>query len=303
MRADNLTGSRFEEILIHLETQLLAELPKARAETSHAGDKGAKVEAATRDLLSKRLPSHLSVGCGKVYDAFGGESGQTDLVIANQDQPFTYPRHVPGEYLLEGVSAVGEIKSKLTLSEVKKSIALATKYKSLRPIRRSTDKPSNVSQYMDETDEMPPFFLLAFESSVSITKLTELLSAVPDVPPPPDKSFPDDHPQPPIDAVCILGKGVLWNLRCGDGGIKFAVSSGPDKGRLITGWFGFETAAPLAWTLSWLHLAMPRITRSYPVLGPYIVPGNRVVTFSPSDSGAATLEESIIKGTARQAKS
>ncbi|WP_206676446.1 DUF6602 domain-containing protein [Mycobacteroides franklinii] len=144
----NLTGSRFEEILIHLETQLLAELPKARAATSHGGDKGAKVEAATRELLSERLPSNLWVGCGKVYDAFGGESGQSDVVIANQDQPFTYPKHVPGEYLIEGVSAIGEVKSKLTAAELTKSVALATKYKSLRPIRRSTDKPSNWSQYM-----------------------------------------------------------------------------------------------------------------------------------------------------------
>ena len=137
--AVNLTGSRFEEILIHLETQLLAELPKARAATSHRGDKGAKVEAATRELLSERLSSNLWVGCGKVYDAFGGESGQTDIIVANQDQPFGYPKHVPGEYLIEGVSAVGEIKSKLTIAELRKSIDLATKYKSLRPIRRATE--------------------------------------------------------------------------------------------------------------------------------------------------------------------
>ena len=143
---------------------------------------------------------------------------------------------------------------------------------------------------MDETDEIPPFFLLAFESTVSITKLTELLGAVGDVPPPEGKSFPDDHPQPPIDAICILRKGVLWNLRCGDGAIKFTATSAPDEGKLITGWYGFETSAPLAWTLSWLHLAMPRIQRSYPIFGPYIVPGNREVTFSPSDLGGCHAE-------------
>jgi hypothetical protein len=49
--AGNLTGSRFEEILIHLEHELLAALPKARAGTSHGGDKGAKVEAATRRIV------------------------------------------------------------------------------------------------------------------------------------------------------------------------------------------------------------------------------------------------------------
>jgi hypothetical protein len=82
--------------------------------------------------LSERLPPNLRIGCGKVYDAFGGESSQTDLIIANQDQPFIYTKHVPAEYLIEGLSAVGEIKCDLTTAELGKSITLARKYKSLR---------------------------------------------------------------------------------------------------------------------------------------------------------------------------
>jgi hypothetical protein len=91
--AANLTGSHFEEVLIHLEHQLLAELPR-RAQV--------QVTEATKGQRSR-------LRCGKVYDAFGGESGQTDPTIANQDQPFTYPKQVPGEYLIGGLSAVGEI--------------------------------------------------------------------------------------------------------------------------------------------------------------------------------------------------
>jgi hypothetical protein len=52
------------------------------------------------------------------------------LRVADQDQPFGYPKHVPGEYLVEGVSAVGEIKSKLTIAELRKSVELLTKLRS-----------------------------------------------------------------------------------------------------------------------------------------------------------------------------
>jgi hypothetical protein len=44
----------------------------------------------------------------------------------------SYTKHVPAEYLIEGLSAVGEIKCDLTTAELGKSITLARKYKSLR---------------------------------------------------------------------------------------------------------------------------------------------------------------------------
>ena len=57
-----------------------------------------------------------------VYDSFGDESGQIDIVIANGDQPFTFPWAESGEYAIEGVSAVGEIKSNLTAATLKDCI-------------------------------------------------------------------------------------------------------------------------------------------------------------------------------------
>lgn len=287
-----MTGSRFEEILLHTEIQLKAELAKARSATSHSGDKGAKVEHALREVLRTYLPIHLRVGSGKVYDAFGGESGQTDVVIANQDQPFVYQEECAGEYLIEGVSAVAEVKSRLTAKELGKTVELARKFKSMRPIRRPTDHPSNVSESMDETDQMPPFLLFAFESKLTLPGIVDRLSALSEVPPPEIGSYSNDHPQPPIDAVCVLGLGVAWNLRTGDGTVRFLT----DQNRLLDGWFGFETLAPLAWTLSWLHLAMPRISRSYPVFGPYVVPKGVEGVLGPSDSGVPAIPMSAMRG-------
>jgi hypothetical protein len=60
------------------------------------------------------MPPNLSIGEGGVYDTYGDESAQMDIVIANGDQPFTLPAGQSGEYVIEGVSAVGEVKSNLT---------------------------------------------------------------------------------------------------------------------------------------------------------------------------------------------
>jgi hypothetical protein len=56
-----------------------------------------------------------------------------DVVIANGDQPFTLPQGESGEYVIEGVSAVGEVKSNLTPRQLTNCIEKHAKYKRLRP--------------------------------------------------------------------------------------------------------------------------------------------------------------------------
>ena len=58
-------------------------------------------------------------------------------------------------------------------------------------------------------------------------------------------------PQPPIDVVCLLGQGVLLNLRNGD----LAIGTVDEKdGSLSKGWMAIDTAPPLAATLAYLHI-------------------------------------------------
>ena len=106
------------------------------------------------------MPPNLSIGEGIVYDSFGDESGQTDIVIANGDQPFTFPVGESGEYAIEGVSAVGEIKSNLTAAELTNCIEKATKYKHLRQIVGRHDQIRNLSPYTRGTSVLPPFFVI-----------------------------------------------------------------------------------------------------------------------------------------------
>ena len=101
--------TRFDRVLRGVEKKLSIALDLARAEADHSGIKGGKVEHDTRKVLRDHLPPNLSIGEGIVFDSFGDESGQMDVVIANGDQPFTFPWGESGEYVIEGVSAVGEV--------------------------------------------------------------------------------------------------------------------------------------------------------------------------------------------------
>ena len=72
-------------------------LDLARDEADHPGTKGTKVEVATRKVLRDHLPPNVTMGEGIVYDSFGDETRQTDIIIANGEQPFTFPWGESGE--------------------------------------------------------------------------------------------------------------------------------------------------------------------------------------------------------------
>lgn len=150
-------STRFERVLVGVGKELSTALDRARAEADHAGIKGDKVEVATRKVLHDRMPPTLSIGEGIVYDSFGDETGQTDIIVANGDQPFTFPWGESGEYVIEGVSAVGEVKSKLTPGELKDCIDKGTTYKRLRQIIGPSDRILNYSAYTAETSSLHRF--------------------------------------------------------------------------------------------------------------------------------------------------
>jgi hypothetical protein len=260
--------TRFERVVKGVEKELAIALQRARDEADHAGIKGEKVEVATRKVLRDRMPPNLRIGEGIVYDSFGDETGQTDIVVANGEQPFTFPWGESGEYLIEGVSAVGEVKSKLTPAELTDCIKKGTTYKHLRQCLGASDRILNRSPYMTETSVLPPFFVIAHEPGMTIKTLLQKLHDATPVPMPEGKDFPNDSPQPPLDAVCILGQGVALNQRSGQGP-AFRLSG---AGKPFPGWIFMENDAPLAITLGWLHMAMPRILRAYSAVGLYNMP-------------------------------
>lgn len=261
--------TRFERVLKEVEDGLRVSLNKARAETRHPGKKGTKVEIAARQVLREYMPPNLDIGEGGVYDSYSDESAQMDIVIANGDQPFTFPPGESGEYVIEGVSAVGEVKSKLTPTRLTDCIEKGTKYKQLRPTFGPEDRVTNMSDFMRESDMLPPFFVLAFESSMTMQKLIDTLNTAVLVELPTGKPCPGATPQPPLDAVCVLGKGLALYQRASVGPLFHIMET---AGPPYVGWFSYDNDTPLASLLAWLHTVMPRQLRRESVVHQYFVP-------------------------------
>lgn len=109
-----MVESRIRKLIGAQQERLLAALTEARAKFDHPGDIGsAGLESAFREFLEANLPRRLSVGQGEVIDGEGHISGQTDVLILDEDHPFRLDPKEPGLALIEGVAAAGELKSML----------------------------------------------------------------------------------------------------------------------------------------------------------------------------------------------
>jgi hypothetical protein len=108
--------------IAQVEQQMRSELAKARATFAHNAYRGDEGEAAFRSVLRQFLPRRFELGHGEVIDSFGWRSAQTDVVIANEDHPFIFSPDKPGLFLIEGVSAAGEVKAVLTRQKLADSL-------------------------------------------------------------------------------------------------------------------------------------------------------------------------------------
>lgn len=236
---------------------------------------GERVEAEFRRTLAKFLPAGFAVGHGKVYDAFGDSSKQTDVIITSPEHPFTFPDDQAGWYLIEGVAAVAEVKSVLTTAELADAAAKGAVFKELRVTTPDDDAAilgANQWNYLTQCAALPPFILIAFENQVNMGTLRTRLSEFPLVNPLPEKCVLPmrfgNQPQPPIDAVCILGSGVCLHFRPDD----MLQSTNPANGEPATCWFWIGTKAPLAMMIGWIQqMMMPRF-RGTSILSQYVFP-------------------------------
>jgi hypothetical protein len=267
------TGLRFETILTNAEQSIRLDLDKARLESNHSLTIGEQTEAAVRKALRGYVPASFSVGHGHIYDAYGDGSQQTDVVITNADHPLTFPEDRSGTYLVDGVAAAGEVKARLTTKDLEDCIHKGTTFKELRMTGRVGDfvMTSTDQAYMRQLGMVPPFFVIAIDSRLRPDTVGKKLAKAGLVPPPEGKSegpLDDaDTPQPPVDAVCVLGKGVHLYIRP-DNPFGMKLIGAPEQ----SVWAYIPTDAPLAFTLMWLHSAMPKMLRGKSVLVPYLMP-------------------------------
>lgn len=219
-----LTGLRFESILMNAEQGLQLALDKARLESDHGLTIGEQAETAVRTVLRGYLPSGYAVGHGHVYDAYGDGSKETDVIITNPDHPLSFPEDRAGTYVVDGVSAAGEVKAKLDVGKLVDCIAKGTRFKKLRLTINDGDHviTPRHQKLIKQIGLVPPYFVVAFDSKIKPDTVCRRLQNAGLISPPEGKSLgPQDdgnEPQPPLTpcvswgkaSICSYGPKIRW---------------------------------------------------------------------------------------------
>ena len=243
-----------------VEAQMKARLKELRITFTHPGDKGVSVEDTFRKFLREYLPRRLGVGQGEVIDSKEHRSRQTDIVIVNEDHPFTFTQDLPGLFFIEGVCAVGEIKANLTSTELEKAINNSFYFKKLEIAPGKNTMVSSNESDLKRFYKCPPYFLVAFGSQL---KLSSILKRIQDFMK--SKKFGVDEVNKVLDAIFVIEKGWVINFGDGKGSLQFRNSEGTS----IEGWVWQNSETVLFDLLSWLTSVMPRMVRFEPILPLY----------------------------------
>ena len=242
-----------------VEVQMRAKLAEVRATHSHAGSKGEQVEDVLRCFLREYLPRRLEVGHGEVIDSYGNRSSQTDVVIVNDDHPFTFTHDLSGLFFIEGVCAAGEVKTVLTSKELTNTMEKARRFKTLRVRRaKGTLICANISD-RDRFYTKPPYFLFAFESQISLDTIENELSLA--------GHHGTDGYTGGIDGVFLLDRGWMIDFGDGKGQLQFRK---PD-GEAVRGWVLQKFSCVLFDFLGWLSSVILRSVRFEAILPRYLV--------------------------------
>ena len=246
----------FRELVARAQGQITARLADARTKFDHRGDRGtAGVEVPFREFLAEYLPRALAVGQGEIIDTSDRRSGQVDVVIADIDHPFTFTPSEPGLFLIEGVTAAGEVKAVLTSTELDGALANAARFKALEAAHQAGNmihaSPSDVARFYNHR----PYFLMAFESQLTIATVAERVA-----------EYASEHSVTVFDAVFLLDRG--WAIDFGDG--QGAFRFGEPGAAPAAGWVWQEPTEVLFDFLVWLSAVMPKIVRFGPIIQLYL---------------------------------
>lgn len=154
--------------------RVLTAVATARAahRVSHAGLKGQMREILVRDLLRPLLPMYIGIGSGAVISHNGEQSPQQDIVIYDTRllPPLMADPNL-GLFPKESVLYCIEVKSKLTLEEIRKAHSAALKIKNLPLVSGHYD----VDDIPQETQVLAVYpTLFAFDSDLTTGGQTEI---------------------------------------------------------------------------------------------------------------------------------
>ncbi|MPV71504.1 DUF6602 domain-containing protein [Burkholderia sp. BE17] len=181
----------------------------------HPGEFGSYREAITKDYLSAFVPQRMAIDSGFVVTASGRISTQCDIVIYDRSvTPLLQNDHKQRFFPMESVCAVGEVKSVLSLGDLKTALRKLAGMKSLRdtlyePSYVHCSKKQGLASiyepHRDERDQIVTFLLCEAFSFDIADNLEEVLAC-----------YMQEHPQYPSNLrhnfVLSIGDGLLTYL-------------------------------------------------------------------------------------------
>lgn len=248
------------QLLAAAEKGMKAKLEEVRASLTHRGNRGASAETILRAFLAVYLPRRLSVSHGEIVDRSLSRSKQADVVVVNEQHPFTFSSDgEPGLFFIEGVSAVGEVKTVLTSTELKNTFAAARQYKKLNMIlpagALAVCSPADNKRYYVH----PPYFLFAFESQLTLESVAALIE---------EETASCYSPGESIDGIFMLDRGYFIDLGRGDESFQIR---DPNTKIPFRGWKGQVSDKVLFDMLAWLSIIIPVYSGGAPVLAHYLI--------------------------------
>lgn len=251
-------GPRVRDAINAQQARLVADLAEARAKFTQGADLGtAGLEVPFRRFLGTHLPRRLAVGQGEITDSQGRESGQTDVVILDDDHPFHVDPDQPGLSFIEFVAAAGELKTTLTGESLQATLEKSAQFKELRAeevegTTMNASSPGDITRFVDHR----PYFLVAAESTLKLETVAERVRA-----------FDLATEGQIVDAVYLLDRGWVVNFGDGQGAFQFQTSAGS-----VQAWVQREIppGEVLFDFFVWLSAVMPRFLRLGSPIGKYL---------------------------------
>lgn len=145
-----------KQLFAGLQGALVSDLELARAGISHAGDKGAVVEANWLGMLANHLPERYRADKATVIDSRGNCSDSIDIVIYDRQYSHLVLQHQGFRYVpAEAVYAVFEVKQTLDKGHLEYA---ADKAASVRRLHRTSAATVDIR---GDTPAKPPIGILA----------------------------------------------------------------------------------------------------------------------------------------------
>lgn len=192
----------------------------------------------------------------EVQDARGNLSDEVDLVFLNRFHPSFLAEGRPRAFYIEGVVAAAEVKATLNKTKLTDCLKKAQAFKRLVARVEDADLQAHNVDAEDWQRYLlrRPFFAFAYEDTRDIRIVQENIEEWVS-----DNGVPDAEQ---IDAVFVLGKGIIVNLGAGAGVVELRDTAGD----LMSG-FVRKTAQHVSLQLMlWLSSVCPSFTSLHPIL-------------------------------------